>query len=446
MRTQHLPPPLVPGLPILGSTLDMSRDIIGLCLRQYRLHGPVFRLRALNQEMVVFAGPEANSFITQEGADKFRSYESWAPLGMELGTDTYIQSVDGEKHLQYRKVMKRGFSASMILGSLPQLVDIARQAVGRLPVGAELTGLQLFRSIVTEQLGQLLASRPVGSDLNPIAEFIGTALKVHVTKTAPAFMLRLPAYRRAKQRVIALGREIIAEHQTTTRPQPDLIDDVLAARQTYPGLFDNEGQMLEAALGPFIAGLDTVSNECNFLLYALFNNPPVLDQCLAEADALFANGVPQPEQLRALDTLHYAMMETLRLYSIAPGVTRNAATDFTFNGYQIEEGQAVFLASTVSHFLPELFKNPHQFDITRYTPPRNEHKQRGAFSPFGIGAHTCLGAGAAEFQMMLVVASVLHLLKLEPLHGGKTLKITNDPTPTLGSRFRVRIAGHRYAP
>ncbi len=445
MVTQELPPPpLASGLPIIGSTLEMANDIVGLCVRQYRTHGPIFRLRALNQEMIVFAGPEANTFITQEGADKFRSYESWAPLGMELGTDTYIQSVDGERHSQYRKIMKRGFSASMILSNLPQLVQIAQQAIDRLPIGTELSGLRLFRLIVTEQLGQILANRPVGADLDPIATFIGSALKVHVTKTSPSFMLRLPAYRRAKKRVIELGHEIITEHETTTRSQPDLIDDILEARKTYPGLFDSEAQMLEAAVGPFIAGLDTASNECNFLLYALFNHPDVLEQCITEADALFANGIPQPEQLRALDALHHAMMETLRMYSIAPGVTRNAAKRFSFNGYQVEEGQMVFLASGVSHFLPELFQNPHQFDITRYSPPRNEHKQRGAFSPFGIGTHTCLGAGAAEFQIMLVVATVLHLLKLEPLHNGKTVKITNDPAPTLGNRFRVRIAGHRH--
>ena len=438
------PPPLVSGLPILGNTLDMMNDIIGFCVTQYKTVGPIFRLKALNQEMVVLAGPEANTFITQEGADKFRSYESWAPLGMELGTDTYVQSVDGEMHTQLRKIMKRGYSGGMMLSNLPLMVDIAQIAINRLPIGTELSALQLFRSIVTEQLGQMLANRPVGDDLNAIADYIGTALKVRVTKTTPAFMLRLPKYQRARQRMIDLGNEIITDHQTTTRSQPDLIDDILAAREKFPGLFDTNAQMVQAALGPFIAGLDTVSNECAFLLYALSNHPDILRQCVEEADVLFANGVPRPEQLRSLDVIHHAMMETLRMYSIAPGITRNAAKSFTFAGHQVEEGQSLFLATTVAHFLPELFKNPEQFDITRYTAPRNEHKQRGAFSPFGIGTHICLGAGAAEFQMMLAVTTVLHLLRLEPLHNGKKLKITNDPTPTLGNRFRVRIAERRH--
>lgn len=438
------PPPLVSGLPILGNTLDMANDIIGFCVKQYKAVGPIFRIRALNQEMVVLAGPEANTFITQEGADKFRSYESWAPLGMELGTDYYLQSIDGEDHTQFRKIMKRGFSPGMMLSNLPLLVDIAQKAIDRLPIGTEMSALQFFRLIVTEQLGQMLANRSVGDDLSTITEFIGTALKVKVTKTSPAFVLKLPAYRRARQRMIDLGHEIIIEHENSTRSQPDLIDDILTARPKFPGFFDTDAQMIQVAIAPFIAGLDTAANECAFLLYALSNHPDILQRCIDEADALFANGVPLPEQLRALDVIHYSMMETLRMYSIAPGVTRNAAKRFTFAGHQVEEGQSIFLASTVSHFLPELFKDPQKFDITRYTAPRNEHKQRGAFSPFGIGTHTCLGAGAAEFQIMLAIATVLHLVRLEPLHNGKTLKIKNDPTPTLGNRFRIRIAERRH--
>jgi len=64
-------PPRVPGLPILGNALDMANDIIGFCVTQYRARGPIFSIRALNREMVVLAGPEANLFITQHGADKF---------------------------------------------------------------------------------------------------------------------------------------------------------------------------------------------------------------------------------------------------------------------------------------------------------------------------------------------------------------------------------------
>ncbi|HCI81824.1 MAG TPA: hypothetical protein DHW02_19285 [Ktedonobacter sp.] len=137
------------------------------------------------------------------------------------------------------------------------------------------------------------------------------------------------------------------------------------------------------------------------------------------------------------------MMETLHLYSIAPIVTRTATQDFEFAGYRVKEGQTMMLASTASHFLPELYPQPYMFDIGRYDESRKEHKQRGAYVPFGIGTHTCLGAGAAEAQIVLVIASILHMVRLEQVNPGIKLQVKNNPTPTLGNAFRVRIAERR---
>jgi cytochrome P450 len=137
-------------------------------------------------------------------------------------------------------------------------------------------------------------------------------------------------------------------------------------------------------------------------------------------------------------------METLRMYTIGPAVTRNAAQDFVFNGYQVKKGQKMLLASASPHFMEEVFPEPHKFDITRYQEPRNEHKKRGAYYPFGIGTHICLGAGAAEAQMLVVTAALLHYVELDSPDKGKTIKIINDPTPTLGKRFRLRIGERRH--
>ena len=97
---------------------------------------------------------------------------------------------------------------------------------------------------------------------------------------------------------------------------------------------------------------------------------------------------PLPPLVPGLPVLGNApMMETLRLYSIAPAVTRTAAQGFVFAGYRVKKGQNMILASTASHFLPELFPEPHTFDISRYSESRREHKKRGAYAPFGIGTH-----------------------------------------------------------
>lgn len=439
-------PPLAPGWPVLGNALAMQQDLVAFLVRQYQRLGPIFRVRALNQEFVVMAGPEANTFVTQAGADKFRSRELWHKFGGEFGAAQHMLAIDGPAHLQMRKLVKPAYSVSNLLSDIPLLVDIAQTVVRRFQVGQEVAGLTLFRLIVTEQLGRALANHAPGDALQDIITTIRIGLNVHVTKQMPAFMLKLPSYQRAKQRYLKMGREIVQEHRTTVRDKKDLVDDILRGSRDpdFQDSLGEEGQIIFAALGPFVAGLDTVANECNFMLYELLNHPDILTQCAQEADQLFSGGLPTQEQIRTHGTLHAAMMETLRLHSIAPVVNRTATKDFAFAGHQVKEGESVMIATTVSHFLPELYPEPASFDIGRYSEERKEHKQRGAYNPFGIGTHLCLGAGAAEAQIVLVMAILLHLVRLEQVHPQPRLRVKNDPTPTLGSAFRVRFSEYRH--
>lgn len=423
----------------------MAKDLIAFIVEQYRLRGPIFRIRALSQEFVVMAGPEANTFVTQKGGELFSSYETWNPYGREFGAEHSVQDIDGEPHMRMRKLLKRSYSHGMLLSDIPMLVEIAQNVLSRYQVGDEVAALHLMRLIVTEQLGRALTGHAPGYELSAITAAIRTGLKVYVTKQSPAFMLRLPSYKRAKRRFLEIGRDIVAEHRSTTREHPDLVDDLLNAKQDgrFDDVLGHEEELIYGSLGPFVAGLDTVANECTFMLYALLQHPDIMMQCVEEADALFATGLPTSPQLRSQGVLHHAMMETLRLYSIAPAMTRTAAKDFEFAGYSVKRGQKLILASTASHFLSELFPQPSMFDIERYDESRKEHKQRGAYAPFGIGTHTCLGAGAAEAQIVLVMASLLHMVRLEQVNPKTKLRVKNDPTPTFGNTFRVRIVERR---
>lgn len=439
-------PPLVPGLPVLGSMLSINKDLLAFIVKQYQSLGPIFRMRILNQEMVVLAGSQANIFVTREGADKFSSREVWQGFGQEFGVDDYVQAIDGPGHLAMRKVMKRGYSASALMADTSLLAHIAQRVIDGYQVGDEETALTLLRLIITEQLGTVLANHAPGADLNSIILMIRTALNVHINKTTPALKLKSSAYRNAKQRVLGVGEAILDEHRSTSRAKPDLVDDLLTASQQeqYQDVLGKEEQLVLSSLGPFVAGLDTVANECNFMLYELFQHPDVLAQCVANADQLFADRVPQLADLKKQGAIHHTMQETLRMHSIAPVVMRTAAKTFEFAGCRVEEGQAVMLATTCAHFLPENFAEPEKFDITRYGETRKEHKKAGAYYPFGIGTHLCLGAGAAEVQIVLVIASLLYMVRLERLDPGRQLPVKNDPTPTLGTRFRLRIAERRH--
>jgi cytochrome P450 len=120
---------------------------------------------------------------------------------------------------------------------------------------------------------------------------------------------------------------------------------------------------------------------------------------------------------------------------------RTATQDFVFHGYRVYEGEPLYMATAVSHVLPAFYPDPYTFDIGRYQRPRAEHRQPGAYAPFGLGPHTCLGAGMAEVLMMLGMGRLFHQLELALSPPDYELKLSVTPTPE--ESFAVKVVGRR---
>jgi cytochrome P450 len=245
-----------------------------------------------------------------------------------------------------------------------------------------------------------------------------------------------------------LAELVIAEHQTTSqqttqRPgrQRDMVDDLLAAHAERPDEY-TERDLRVGVVGPYVAGLDTVANTCTFALYALLREPEALRRVVAEVDAAMADGPLTAEKLKTMPALQGAVMETLRLYPVAALSQRTVTTPFTFYGYRVAAETSLLIATGMTHVLPELFLDPTRFDIDRYEAPRNEHRARGAYAPYGLGAHVCLGAGLAGIQIALNIAQLLHTTEFE-LPADCRPKLRQDPTLTFGAEFRLKVVGRR---
>ncbi len=258
--------------------------------------------------------------------------------------------------------------------------------------------------------------------------------------------LASPRFQQARERVMELGHRIVAAHRAAPPHdrKPDMVDEALERAAAHPEVY-SETRLTFAALGPLLAGLETVARTATFMLYALLTHPAALKRVVDEANHVFKDGELTWEKLKSMPATQGAAMETLRMYS-GGGFGAIVAQPFTFAGYRLEPGDEVYVSMTVPHYLPELFPQPEVFDIDRYSEPRNEHRQRGAYAPFGLGEHTCLGAGIAEIQLMLIAAILLstYQFELDPpdyqLKHGEQLTVEDDVNGTAGQQFRLRVA------
>jgi cytochrome P450 len=340
-------------------------------------------------------------------------------------------------------MLRRPFSRDALARKLPEAIELADRRVARWVDGAEIDVVRELKALVVAQLGVTLVGRDASELLDDLQTILNHVVAVTQLKIWPRFLLRMPPFVNAHRRVYSdIQRVVDARRRAPSPPgQEDLLDEMMAARD-LDGRPLPEDALLAATMGAYLAGLDTAAVTAAFILYGVLKHPQVYARVIEDVDAFFA-GPPTWERLSQAMALRGAAMEALRLWPVAALVPRNAACDFEFAGKQVRKGDPLFVLTAAAHFNPRYYRDPERFDIDRYAPPREEHKPAGAFAPFGLGPHKCLGANLGELQATIIAATLLHRFRLELSPRDYELKIVAKPIRRPDQRFRLRVVGRR---
>ncbi|TNC13707.1 cytochrome P450 [Methylobacterium terricola] len=221
----------------------------------------------------------------------------------------------------------------------------------------------------------------------------------------------------------------------------DLLTLLLKAQdpETGRGLSDLE---VRANIVTFIgAGHETTANALTWTLYCLSQDEAARKTVEAEVDAAFA-ATPAPG-LDALPQTKAALEEAMRLFPPVPFMSRQALAEDRIGRIKIPRGSLVTVAPYVLHRHRRLWDEPDAFLPERFLPENRARIDRYAYLPFGAGPRVCIGASFSLMEATLVLAHVLHAVRLDrapeagpvvPLH-----RVTLRPQD--GLRMRVTARG-----
>jgi cytochrome P450 len=316
---------------------ELSGQDFTFFLDSYLAMGPIFRFARNNQEFTVMAGPEANLFVSLEGSEYLSANEFRQDQDDELGVEKNLVSMNGEEHFNFRMLQKRGYARSILDERYPELIGIIQGIAREWTPGQSVLIKEVMPRIIAEQLGVGVLNYPVGDYLEDILLFVRTVVTETVAKVRPKSVLYSPAYLRAKERSLELADKAIEAHRAPREPgrKPDLVDDLLAALDENDELM-TEQDLRIAVLGGYIGGLDTVAYTCSYMLYALLKHPEIRARVVDEVDAGFADGFPTAQAFRGMKALHYAALETLRMYPVAAAIVATVSNPFEFAGRRVD--------------------------------------------------------------------------------------------------------------
>jgi cytochrome P450 len=192
------------------------------------------------------------------------------------------------------------------------------------------------------------------------------------------------------------------------------------------------GDLLTFLLAQHDAGRLTWDDVLTQAMEALAAGTSTTSTLLTGMVEAFAAHPDQWELLRAdRSLLRPAIEEALRWVSPALSMGRVALVDFELHGRLIRAGDVLQCGVLPANRDPQVFPDPHAFDITRSSRARPDGKkgapgQAGATHvAFGGGTHTCLGAHVARLEARVVLERLVERYdRLEVSPGAATLHPT----------------------
>jgi cytochrome P450 len=157
-----------------------------------------------------------------------------------------------------------------------------------------------------------------------------------------------------------------------------------------------------------LAGHETTATAIAWALYWIHRHPLVGEKLLVELNHLGKS--PDPTTIVQLPYLTAVCNETLRLFPVAViTIPREVKDPVELMGYQLEPGMRLYGCIYLTHQRPDLYPEPKLFKPERFLERQFSPYE---FLPFGGGARRCIGEALAQFEMKLVLATMLSHYRL----------------------------------
>jgi cytochrome P450 len=316
---------------------------------------------------------------------------------------SWVLNLEDEAHHRMRRLLSPGFSRRMVEALRPRFRDLADELIssfaepGRCEFMAEFAEPYAAR-VIAIMLG---ISEDEWPTIATESATVGLAMGVRIREHLPRIEAALAAlYGYADDLIAARRRD----------PRDDLVTGLLRSQAGEAGLTATE--LRDSLVLLIFGGFDTTRNQLGLAMQVFMDHP---DQWRL---------LGQHPELGAA-----AVEEVMRVRPTTTWVTREALTDFTFDGLDIKAGTTIhlFSESAATDTAPE-------FDITATGRPPH--------FGFGGGIHYCLGHYVARADMSTAL-TVLATRLSHPHSAGPATWLPNSGNT---GPIRLPIAFTRVSP
>lgn len=392
--------------PSVLQLLRARKDPIGFGEVRRARYGEVGATRFFGTNMVMATGAQAAEEILTNRDGAF-SNAGWDLLiGPFFGGGLML--MDPPDHLRHRRIMGQAFTSSAMRSYFPRLREV---------VCAELDAIRPG----TVHLYPLFKQMAFSTALHVFVDVDLTGRQQQRVRAAftdavraGTSLLRLPIpgsrYQRGRAGRAVL-EEFFAEHLPAKRAGggSDLFTRLSTAEVDGERLTDSE--VIDHMIFLLMAAHDTSQVALTQTGYQLAAHRHWQDRVRTEVAGRSAPGYDDVSAA-AVPVLDRVVREAIRLCPPVPAYPRIVTHDTQVLGRYLPAGTRVTVPTLTNHRNPAVWPDPHTFDPDRFTAERLAEVHKYAWTPFGGGAHQCLGMFLALQQIRLVYTEMLNRFTL----------------------------------
>jgi cytochrome P450 len=400
-------------------------EVMERCRKRY---GPVFTLRlGPSQDVIMIGDPTLAKHVLTGDPAVFRAGDTNGLFRPIVGSNS-ILLLDGDVHLQQRRILLPGVGASHGAQFADQVTEITQGRIGDWRPGQEVRLQDEMEAISFASIMRVVfGEEPAG----PYAE-LQQLIPEMMDRCDSPFTL-IPWFRhelagttpfarlmKVVDRIDSLLFEIIEERRVDpmTQFREDTLSLLLRAEHEN-GMPLADREVRDQILTMIMAGYETTTSAGAWTLERLLRSPARLKRLKSEIEA--------GSRESYLDAV---VKEALRIRPVVPVVARRLSEPVELDGWVLDAGTILMVSIYLVHTDEETYPDAREFKPERFLAGLPEG---AAWIPFGGGVRRCLGASFAELELRVVLREILGTVGLRPL----------DPFPEGFTRKRFTLAPER---
>jgi cytochrome P450 len=362
--------------------------------------------------VVIVSEPEAVKAVFAMGASEGQAGKANLVLKPFLGKHSLLV-LDGAEHIRQRKMMLPAFHGERMHAYGRAMIDLANDAIDRLPVGRSFGIHRPMQSITLQVILRTVFGIEAGPRFAELADLLTKTLDIASWPPLlfPALQRDLGPfspwgrYLRVRNRGSALLRDEIRRGRAEgTAGRTDVLAMFLEAKDE-DGAPLSEDEIHDELVTLLVAGHETTATALAWALRWLIPDPDLTARLRDE----IATAGGEPARLAKVDLLDATVKEALRLQPVIPLVGRVLEEPGTFGKVSLPRGVLVAPSIYLVHRRPDLYPEPARFRPERFLAFKPAPWE---WLPFGGGLRKCIGAAFAIYEMKMVLAAVLERLEL----------------------------------